>query len=204
VKSKKQIKKYSSRRRKKTFSEIFYETDRAREIWTDYGESMKQTLVGKLKLMKYLLTSSDLTDEYRDAEWKSNRRHIWGYNIFNNDKSTDSRLMTEACAQYIIQGSKVSDEMITYDHFYGTTEASERLRCEFEESNYDIDYMVNEWLPKNYHLFLKWRVTKEEHKKDNIVRAKHTIEEKDELKHLIKVSSIVPYKTMTEMKKEFV
>lgn len=188
----------------KTFSEIFYESARSKEIWTDHSEDMKEALKGKLKVMKYLLTSPDLTDDYREREWDVDRRHIWGYNIFNSNKATDSRLMTEDCAQYIIQGSNVSKFKVTFDHFYGTTEVAEMLRRSFEDSNYDIESIVNEWLPKNYHLFLKWRVTRKEHHKDNIVRAEHTIEEKDNFKHLIKVSSIVPYKTMTQMKKELV
>jgi len=188
----------------KTFSEIFYDTERSVEIWTNHGDDMKETLNGKLYFMKYLLTSPELTDEYREREWEVDRRHIWGYNIFNNNKATDSRLMTEDCAQYIIQGSDVSKKMVTFDHYFGTTEVADEVRRTFIDVNYDIGCMANEWLPENYHLFLKWRVTREEHRKDNIVRAEHTIQEKDEFKHLIKVSSIVPYKTMTEMKKELV
>jgi len=75
------------------------------------------------------------------------------------------------------------------------TEVSLVIRKTFEECNFNLDYMVNEWLPKNYHLFTTWYVTPEEHKKDNIIRAEHTIEEKNSFNHLVRVSEVVEKKT---------
>ena len=34
---------------------------------------------------------------------------------------------------------------------------------DFEKSNYDVDYMINEWLPKNLYRWVVIQVTKKEH-----------------------------------------
>ena len=68
-----------------------------------------------------------------------------------------------------------------------------------EDCGYNVEYMVQEWLPKNYHLFTIWYVTPEEHKKENIARAANTIEEKDNFEHLIKVSEVVEKKSKKDI-----
>jgi hypothetical protein len=79
----------------------------------------------------------------------------------------------------------------TDDHVFGASEIGKHIRYEFEKHNMDIDYMVNTWLYDNLYLWSKIKVSKEEHKKDNIVRNKHTIEEKVNLLHYTNVSKIV-------------
>ena len=180
----------------KKFSEIFYSSSHGKKIWKLYGESMKKTFKNKLVQMKFLLTSSELDDDYREAEWMAMRRLEWGYNIFNDSKPTKSGLCSKRCYYYI--KSKKSYKLVK-DHFYGVTEASNEVRREFEKSNFDIDYMVNTWLPKNYHLFVTWQVTPEEHRGDNIKRAKHTLSEKDSFQHIINVSEVVEKKSRKEL-----
>jgi len=60
----------------------------------------------------------------------------------------------------------------------------------FKKSGYDIDWMLNEWLYDNLHLWATIKVTKEEHKKENIIRNGHTLEEKNKLKHYINFSGL--------------
>jgi hypothetical protein len=79
----------------------------------------------------------------------------------------------------------------TDDHVFGASEIGRHIRYEFEKYNMDIDYMVNTWLYDNLYLWAKIKVSKEEHKKDNIARNKHTIEEKVNLLHYTNVSKIV-------------
>jgi len=65
------------------------------------------------------------------------------------------------------------------------------IHQEFEKNNFDIDYMVNEWLYNNLWLWQTIKVTTEEHKKDNIIRNEHSIEDKLLLKHYKKVSNLL-------------
>lgn len=180
----------------KTFSEIFYSSKSGQKIWTDYGGSMQKTFKNKLILLRNLLQSPELDDEFREEEWMAMRRLEWGYNIFNSAAPTKSGLCSKKCYRYIKQ--KKSGRLVK-DHFYGVTESANEVRRNFETSGFDIDYMVNEWLPTNYHLFVTWQVTPEEHKGENIKRAQHTIEEKDNFQHLINVSEVVEKKKRSEL-----
>lgn len=182
----------------KTFSEIFYSSDSGQRIWSTYGGKMQKTFRNKLIQLEFLLKSPQLDDEYREEEWMAMRRLEWGYNIFNSAMPTKSGLCSKRCYSYIKR--KKSGRLVK-DHFYGVTEAANEVRRNFEESGFDIDYMVNEWLPNNYHLFVTWQVTPEEHKAENIKRAQHTIEEKDNFKHLINVSEVVEKKKRSELVK---
>ena len=182
----------------KKFSDIFYESTSGKKIWIQYGDSMKKTFKNKMVQLKFLLTSPDLDDDYREDEWMTMRRLEWGYNAFNNSKPTNSGLCSKRCYNYI--KSKKSNKLVK-DHFYGVTEVANEVRREFEKSNFDITYMVNEWLPKNYHLFVTWHVTPDEHKGENIKRAKHTLSEKDTFQHLVNVSEVVQKKTRKQLLK---
>ena len=51
--------------------------------------------------------------------------------------------------------------------------------------------MVNEWLYDNLWLWMTIKVSKEEHKKENIERNSHTLNEKKELKHYKNISSVI-------------
>ena len=67
---------------RKTFSEIFLTSNQGKKLLPN--DSMKKTFKNKLIYLKYLLTSDELDDDYREEEWFSSRRLTWGYNIYNN------------------------------------------------------------------------------------------------------------------------
>jgi hypothetical protein len=77
------------------------------------------------------------------------------------------------------------------DHVFGVVEIGKRIHKAFEEANFDIDYMVNEWLYENLYLWMTIKVAKMEHKRENINQNVHTIEEKRQLKHYINVSDLI-------------
>ena len=79
----------------------------------------------------------------------------------------------------------------TDDHLFGTVEIGKYIHSEFEKFGLDIDYMVEEWLYKNLWLWMTIKVSKEEHKKENIERNIHGIKEKLELKHYKNVRSLL-------------
>ena len=180
----------------KKFSEIFLSSEQGKKLLPN--ESMKETFRNKLIYLKYLLTSPDLSDKFREEEWFASRRLTWGYNIYNNQQNLNSGLCSKDCYEYIVNGKS---NKLVQDHFFGVTLSAEEVRKAFEESNFNIDYMVNDWLPSRYYIFLKWYVTPEEHKKENILRAEHTLDEKDNFKHLIKVSEVVEKKSKKDLLK---
>lgn len=74
------------------------------------------------------------------------------------------------------------------DHVIGTVEIGRYIHTECEKYNWDYNYMTNEWLFNNLWIWSTITVSKEEHKKENILIALNTIDEKKYLKHYINVS----------------
>lgn len=79
----------------------------------------------------------------------------------------------------------------THDHLIGAKQIGEIVHKEFEKHNYDIDFMVDEWLYNNLWLWMTIKVTYEEHNKNNILRDKTDIEEKLNLSHYVNVSELI-------------
>jgi hypothetical protein len=178
----------------KTFKECVFSSPNYKDLIPDVG--MQLQFRGKMLHLKWLLTNPELDREYVDAEWHTMRRLTWGYNTYNSQRKLDSKLCTLACYDYIREGKS---SKLVKDHFFGVTLASEEVRGAFEKCNFDIDYMVNEWLPQNFYLFLKWTVTPEEHKKENISRAEHTREEKNNFKHIKNCSEVMYRKSKKDL-----
>ena len=187
----------------KPFSQLFYESQTGQDIWTNHGESMKLDFRNNLVEMEFLLTRKDITEEWREERWTKIRRLSFSYNMFHSAKPTRPYFCSKASYEYIREGKTTK---LVKDHFYGVTESANEVRRVFEESGFDIDYMVNEWLPTHYHLFVTWYVTPKEHKKENIDRPtknnSYSIEEKDNYKHFIgDVSEVVERKTKRQLLK---
>lgn len=94
----------------------------------------------------------------------------------------------------IFSGIKTEDAILnknTNDHVFGVVEIGRFVHQELIKNNLDVDYMVNEWLYNHLWLWMTIKVSVEEHKKDNIIRNKHTIEEKKELRHYQKISNLI-------------
>ena len=178
----------------KTFKESVFESPNYKDLIPD--EEMKLQFKGKMQYLKWLLTNPDLDPIFVSAEWHTMRRLEWGYNAYNAQRKLDSKLCTLACYDYIRDGKW---SKLVKDHFFGVTLAAEEVRAAFEKSNFDIDYMVDEWLPENFYIFLKWTVTPEEHKKENISRAEHTREEKNNWKHIKNCSEVMYRKSKKEL-----
>ena len=86
----------------------------------------------------------------------------------------------------------LSSKMTVNDHIIGTLLIGKHVHYILKKSNYNIDWMVNDWLYDNLFLWAKIKVTKEEHQKDNILRnSKHTIEQKLNLEHYKNVSNLI-------------
>lgn len=79
----------------------------------------------------------------------------------------------------------------TDDHVFGVVEIGKYIHQEFKEHGYDIEYMVEQWLYDNLWLWMTIKVSTKEHKKENIIRNKHTIEEKKLFRHYKNVSKFL-------------
>jgi len=79
----------------------------------------------------------------------------------------------------------------TDDHVFGVVEIGNFIHQEFTKNNLNLEYMVEEWLYNHLWLWMTIKVSKEEHKKDNIIRNEHSLEEKKLLKHYKKVSNLI-------------
>ena len=63
-----------------------------------------------------------------------------------------------------LKTEEITDEKIIADHFFGCLCFTNIMLIDFINCNYDINYMVNEWLRKHLYLWVVIRVTKKEHK----------------------------------------
>lgn len=82
-----------------------------------------------------------------------------------------------------------SDEC-TSDHIIGVTltgwEIHMFIKTLFDNGmNKDtiVNTMINDWLLDNLHLWVQAKITKQEHKEDNLARDKHSLQEKIDLVH---------------------
>lgn len=104
-----------------------------------------------------------------------------GYYGIGKQSGIPSGIMTE--------DSKINSN--TDDHVFGVVEIGKYIHQEFEKYGFNLDYMVNEWLYENLWLWMTIKVSKIEHKKENIIRNGHSIEDKKNFKHYKKVSKFL-------------
>ena len=79
------------------------------------------------------------------------------------------------------------------DHVIGATLCGEEVEVQLAKCNYNYDYLIKNWLFDNLYLWGTIKVTKEEHRKDNILRNKHLLHEKLNLDHykILKIEDLI-------------
>ena len=70
----------------------------------------------------------------------------------------------------LISQNAMSSTNTTMDHVIGYKTVSKKVVYDFKKNNFNINYMKEKWLKDHLHLWLVIKVTKEEHKLDNIIR----------------------------------
>jgi hypothetical protein len=148
--------------------------------WDENQVKFKKYFESMLKLLKFALEDNDFST---DVIEKVMYRLLFGYNGIGKFGIV-TKLKT-------ISTVGLPSNKLTQDHVFGAIEIGKFVREEFEKNNLDINYMVNVWLYENLYLWSKIKVTKKEHKKENIERNKHTIQEKMNLIHYKNVSKII-------------
>ena len=108
-----------------------------------------------------------------------------GYNGIGRPNGISSKIQSMATIN-------LTSNDYTDDHLFGATGIGEHVHHEFKNNNYNIAFMIDDWLYKNLYLWGTVRVTKEEHKSYNIERnAGHKIDDKLKFRHYKNVSKLV-------------
>jgi hypothetical protein len=77
-----------------------------------------------------------------------------------------------------------------WDHVIGVTLIGKTIEKLIESNNLDIDLIVEKYLYSHLYLWGKVKVTKEEHRSQNIIRNKHSLDQKIRLEHYERVSPL--------------
>ena len=162
--------------------------DKKDAMWSENGEDMRinfhRTLIMLKAGMDFDLTlPKHLFDKHRQINDRGTcpfiqfNRLLIGYNgLGYHITPTRCGLMSEASVG-------VDSSKCTKDHHMGVTKVGIQVVNAFEACDFDFDYMVNEWLYEHLHYWFTIRITKEEHKKENLSRNEHSVEEKENFVH---------------------
>ena len=152
-------------------------------LWEKYQDDFKNHFRLKLNILKMLdnQIEFEVPRNYYEGEFY---RLSLGYRGIGKNDGFASGIQS-------IASKGLSSKSITKDHVLGATEVGKYIHTVFRKSDYDIDWMVNTWLYKHLFLWATIKITKKEHHKDNIMRNKHTIEQKLNLEHYKNVSELV-------------
>ena len=176
-----------------------------KELITGYASARLLSVKAEYEALQSLLSEEnynryvgDLDDPNTTGKYKSTLRLTLGYNLLTPGLthnmvglySPQSLELHEADVNPIYKNKSHEEEVLTTkDHLFGVTEVGSQVFLSYKNSGWDIDYMVNEWLPKNLYLWLQVRILKLEHQGDGSVkRGKHTLEEKKALVHYDEVN----------------
>ena len=154
---------------------------RKNDIWERHHKKFKKWFKSNLILLKTMDENPNhFDDDFKESSFYRLNLGYYGVGFGNGFAS----------GLESIDASKSKSSETTRDHWNGAKNTGKEVVKAFRESKYNIDWMVNEWLYDNIHLWATIKVTKEEHKKENIIRNQHTLEEKNELKHYAKFSGL--------------
>lgn len=157
----------------------YFNENKRDKYWSAYGENFKRWFSRQLKHLLLDIQEGATILEMNNFMY----RNCLGYLGIGRQNGLVSGLRSVE--------SKTKNIKRTDDHVFGVVEIGMQIHKSFEESNFNIDYMVNEWLYENLYLWMTIKVTKSEHKKDSIIQNIHTLEEKKQLKHYVNVSEII-------------
>lgn len=136
------------------------------------------------------------TSRGSSREKQFNRLLLGYYGIHKN-------LTPKICGLSSVEANKKNMPAVN-DHVIGVTSCSDYIKDEFKKGftsenwinmkgvSEKIEYMCNDWLPEHLWLWVQCRITREEHKADNLSRGnKYSVEEKRNLLHYKKAGIIL-------------
>lgn len=156
-----------------------FNTNKRSNYWVKNGDTYKRWFK---KQLNHLLVELDLESTEGELNFYMYRLGF-GYWGIGKQSGLQSGLTTKDSM----------NQPFVHDHVFGSVEIGKYIHQEFIKYNYNIDYMVDTWLYENLWLWMTIKVSKKEHKKENILRGTHTIEEKKTLQHYCNVSEIIVF-----------
>ena len=169
-----------------TFKEYF-NTYKSTSCFDKKGAIIKSTFHKTLSELNLIIENG--WDDKSTCHYRNFCRLMLGYNATSYGNGITSGAYTE-------EWKRKKDVNKSYkgtsEHPGGCLAVGLHIVNVFKENNLDIEYMVDKWLPENLYLWATIKVTKEEHKKENILRdPKMSIEDKLAFKHYVNTSPVV-------------
>ena len=156
------------------------------KLWNKNEVQFKAIFRMQLKVLKLYIDEKQLHVDTKTWE-RMMRSFVYrltiGYFGVGTQAGLSSGVFTKATT---VKGAKS-----TNDHLFGAVAIGQIIHDEFVKCNFDIDYMVENWLPSNLFLWMTLKITIEEHSKDCVIRDGNTIEEKMNLLHYQNVSELM-------------
>lgn len=124
------------------------------------------------------------------SKFRSFTRLALGYNLpFGTFTPKNVRFELFSENAYDLKVNGKMGKKVTKDHIFGTTEVGVQMFDNYLNSNWDMDYMLNEYIPQTLYQYSLCRLLKSEHQKEDnddtngVARGKHTLTEKISLLH---------------------
>jgi hypothetical protein len=187
------------------FSKVIFDSDyvehRLNTYWQNYSDYNIGAIKGRLLSTKgeYLYGVSELpnTEWYfgtgnldETSKFTAHLRLEIGYGLplINFNMSTlGFQFFSEKALQ--LKLARKMGKQVVDDHIFGSTEIGKKTFKTYMESEWDLDYMTNEYIPQTLYQHLICRLHKFEHQKEKagaksgVARNKHSMEEKISLLH---------------------
>ena len=151
-----------------------------------FQKTFKKRLYGLRGIADYYMDEfrcsiSELQDYFHNSDLK-NPIGYTGINSNGIHSGFNSKDVARLVREHNCSIGKLrKKKLLTDDHIFGTTLIGRMVLQACINSEFNIDYMVNEWLPKNLHLWTRVIITKEED--DRLARHQHSYEDKVNLVH---------------------
>ena len=170
---------------------------RLSDYWNENKGTIKGYLRGsllgdkvKLETLQSTLNSEDIDKYVGDldkpnttSKYKSSLRLSLGYGGLTPTLTHKMIGLYSERALDLKLNKKMGKKCVD-DHLFGVTEVGNAMFMEYKNSGWDLNYVLNEWLPKHLFLWLQVKILKTEHQGDGSVkRGKHTLQEKISLVH---------------------
>jgi len=167
--------------------------DKLEIFWNEHSEYLKYTfgrkVIADIAKFKYdVHQNQELVKNYIElnergtSQLRQFNRLNYGYNALGG-KLTPGVIGLHSRAT-------LDDKDTTHDHIFGVTAVGWKVHTIIKElfdegrsTKFIHDYMTEEWLPNHLYYWCQVKITKEEHKKDNLARDEHTLDEKENLIH---------------------
>ena len=170
---------------------------RLSDYWNENKGTIKGYLRGsllgdkvKLETLQSTLNSEDIDKYVGDldkpnttSKYKSSLRLSLGYGGLTPTLTHKMIGLYSERALDLKLNKKMGKKCVD-DHLFGVTEVGNAMFMEYKNSGWDLNYVLNEWLPQHLYLWLQVKILKTEHQGDGSVkRGKHTLNEKISLAH---------------------